>query len=160
MKYSCGNCQKCLFFFIFLLRRSKICLYTKFYGLVFCKTLGPRKCTQANLLFSMFFLLQIILTYNTTINESRVVWTEPGLGNNTRSSYLMCQMKWHTVRVTKQGPNITITLDELHSVSSPVRYGANMTGELFLGGYAGKLPQMGVRSTEIFVSQFRNKDLI
>lgn len=95
---------------------------------------------------TFFFVLQIILTYNTTINESQVVWTEPGLGNNTQSSYLMCQMKWHTVRVAKQGLNITITLDELRSVSSSVKYGANMTGELFLGGYPGKLCRWGLGS--------------
>lgn len=44
-------------------------------------------------------------------------------------------MNWHSVRVIKQSPNVTITLDELHSVSSPMRHGTNMTGELFLGGY-------------------------
>ena len=81
----------------------------------------------------------MILTYNTTTNESRVVWTESGLGNDSQSSYMMCQMKWHTVTVTKEGSNLTVTLDELHSVSSPVRYGTNMTGELFLGGYPGKV---------------------
>ena len=72
------------------------------------------------------------------MNESRVTWTEPGLGNDSQSSYLMCQMNWHSVIVNKKGNNVTITLDELHSVSSPVRYGAHMTGELFLGGYPGK----------------------
>lgn len=87
----------------------------------------------------VYFPLQIVLTYNTTINQSRVVWTEPGLGNDTQSSYLMCQMNWHSVRVIKQSPNVTITLDELHSVSSPMRHGTNMTGELFLGGYPGKI---------------------
>lgn len=81
----------------------------------------------------------MILTYNTTTNESRVVWTEPGLGNDTQSSYLMCQMTWHSVRVTKQGSNMTITLDELYSVSRPVTYGTNMTGELFFGGYPGNI---------------------
>ena len=65
------------------------------------------------------------------------MWTEPGLGNNSKSSYLLCQMNWHTVRVTKQGPNITITLDELHTVSGPVTHGMNIRGELFLGGHPG-----------------------
>lgn len=78
---------------------------------------------------------QMILTYNTTTNESRVVWTEPGLGNDTHSSYMMCQMSWHTVRVTKLGSNLTVALDDVHSVSKPVGYGTNMTGKLFLGGY-------------------------
>ena len=73
------------------------------------------------------------------MNESQVIWTEPGLGNDTQSSYLMCQMNWHSVRVTKKGPNVTITLDEVHSVSRPMGHGTNMTGELFLGGYPGKM---------------------
>lgn len=49
-------------------------------------------------------------------------------------------MKWHTVRVIKQGPNITMSLDEHHAVSGPVSLGAKMSGELFLGGYPGKVP--------------------
>ena len=61
------------------------------------------------------------------MNESQVIWTEPGLGNDTQSSYLMCQMNWHSVRVTKKGPNVTITLDELHSVSSLMGHGTNMS---------------------------------
>ena len=79
----------------------------------------------------------MILTYNTTTNESQIVWTEPGLGNDTQSSYMMCQMNWNTVRVTKQGSNLTVALDDVHSVTKPVRYGTNMTGQLFLGGYPG-----------------------
>jgi len=47
-------------------------------------------------------------------------------------------MKWHSVRVTKQGLNVTITLDEYHSVSRPVAHDTNMTGELFVGGYPAK----------------------
>lgn len=73
------------------------------------------------------------------MNESQVIWTELGLGNDTQSSYLMCQMNWHSVRVIKKGPNVTITLDELHSVSSLMGHGTNITGELFLGGYPGKI---------------------
>ncbi|XP_015750179.1 PREDICTED: uncharacterized protein LOC107330044 [Acropora digitifera] len=60
---------------------------------------------------------QLILTYKSTKNESQVIWTEPGLGDKSMSSYLMCQMKWHTVLVTKQGRNITIILDK-HLASS------------------------------------------
>ena len=89
---------------------------------------------------------QLILTYNTTKNQSRVLWTEPGLENNSTSSYLMCQMQWHTVRVIKQGPNVTLDLDEHHAVSSPVPHGASMKGELFLGGYPGKIFYFSVDS--------------
>ena len=74
------------------------------------------------------------------MDESQVIWREPGLGNDTQSSYLICQMNWHSVRVTKKGPNVTISLDELHSVSRLMGHGTNMTaGELFLGGYPGRI---------------------
>lgn len=60
----------------------------------------------------------------------------------------MCQMKWHSVTVTKQGPNVTITLDEYHSVSSPMAHDTNMTGELFVGGYPGKVSVISVKKMQ------------
>lgn len=57
-------------------------------------------------------------------------------------------MKWHSVRVTKQGLNVTITLDEYHSVSSPMAHYTNMTGELFVGGYPGKVSVISVKKMQ------------
>lgn len=99
---------------------------------------------------------QLILTYNTTKNQSRVLWTEPGLKNNSTSSYLMCQMQWHSVRVIKQGPNVTLVLDDHHAVSSPVAHGASMKGELFLGGYPGKIYYFSVGSVYLGGELFNN----
>lgn len=85
-------------------------------------------------------LQQLILTYKSTKNESQVIWTEPGLGDKSMSSYLMCQMKWHTVLVTKQGRNITIILDKhLASSGLVIDQGEDINGQLFLGGYPGKI---------------------
>lgn len=73
------------------------------------------------------------------MKESRVVWTEPDLGNNSQSSYLMCQMDWHTVRVRKHGRNITINMNDGHYASGTVLDGTSMNGKLFLGGFPGKI---------------------
>lgn len=51
----------------------------------------------------------------------------------------MCQMEWHTVRVTKKGLNVTISLDNYDAVSGPVT-STRAAGDLFLGGFPGKIP--------------------
>ncbi|XP_068741417.1 laminin subunit alpha-like isoform X2 [Montipora capricornis] len=78
---------------------------------------------------------QIIFTYSLKKNRSQVVWTEPGLENNSTSSYLLCQMEWHSVVVTKQGQNVTMVLDKHPAISGPVTNDAHINGQLFLGGY-------------------------
>lgn len=48
-------------------------------------------------------------------------------------------MNWYLVRVIKKGFNVIIILDEFYFVSSLMRYGINIIGELFFGGYLGKI---------------------
>ena len=79
----------------------------------------------------------MVLTYNGTQASTRLAWVEPGIGNLSDSSYLLCQMNWHTVRLTKKNSNITLVLDEFPAVSAEAAQRGGISGGLYLGGLPG-----------------------
>lgn len=73
-----------------------------------------------------------MLTYKNASSYSRkVTWSAD-------SSYFLCNMTWHTVKLKGSDNNLQLTIDQSSSVSLSVSMEDDLKGDLYVGGMPGK----------------------
>ncbi len=59
--------------------------------------------------------------------------------NTTHDSYVICQLEWYHVHITKHATKLSMVINKTFEVTSAILDGGDLMGSMFLGQITGKV---------------------
>ena len=84
-----------------------------------------------------FFDWQLVLNYTNESGGSQLSWMPSS--NTTHDSYIICQLEWYHVHITKHATKLSMVINKTFEVTSAILDGGDLMGSLFLGQITGKV---------------------
>ena len=85
----------------------------------------------------LLFHQQLVLNYTSESSSTKLSWMPSS--NTTHDSYIICQLDWYNVQITKRGTKFSMIINKAFEASSEVVDGNGMMGTLSLGDLSGKV---------------------